>query len=79
MKKMIKLCKIGVMAMAIAGWCGMMYPELMMQEDMIQEELIPGEGAVLSDGARAYYGLLDSRAEEIEVKSRLLEWLQSIE
>lgn len=77
MEKLKIFCKIGVITMAIAGWCGMMYPELMLQEDIIRTQM-SGEGGVLLDGAAVYYRLLDSNAADAEVNSRFLEWLQSI-
>ena len=74
---MKKNSRLVITMMAIFIWCGMIYPELSFPRDVL---------CILSDGEpeqelwtpETYYSFLEAEPEQIEIKSRLAEWIENI-
>lgn len=71
---MKKNIKFGITMVAIFIWCGMMYPELVFTENVFC--VLEREAVMPADAYRAF---LQSEPEQIEVKSRVLEWLEELQ
>lgn len=75
---MKKNIKFGITMVAIFIWCGMMYPELVFKENVICVLSEDGSKSIPS-AAETCRQFLKSGPEQIEIKSRVLEWLADFE
>ncbi|MBO5292091.1 MAG: hypothetical protein J6B10_02795 [Lachnospiraceae bacterium] len=74
---MKKYLQIGITVMAFFAWCGMMYPELSFTEEVLR--VITEDGTEQEQSAvEAYYGFLQAEPGQIEVKSRLVEFVENM-
>lgn len=72
MKGIIELTGIALAVFMIAGWCGVMYPQLMMTEDIYRIVSEDGEAYEIKD-IMDYYRLLQAEPGKIRIKSGVLE------
>lgn len=77
----VRFCIRKCMLLAAAfGFFGLMYPDLCMVEDTCKVILQTADGEeeiIVPKGSELYYSLLSAKPQDIKIKSKLLETLQS--
>lgn len=66
---------------AMIGFLGFLYPELCINKDTCRVIRVSEEGEEvlsLEEGSTLYYQLLSAEPGEIKMRSRFMEWLESI-
>lgn len=72
MKEITECMAIAIAVFIAVGWCGVLYPQLIMTEDIYQIVSEDGEVRGMKD-ITDYYELLQAEPEKLRIKSRLLE------